>query len=141
MTIKCLQSSTVVYRNFNLCPHCISHGQQALLCRLCEGIPMISRSDGESFHLLLADRPLPYPLEQGYAARRRVSVCFWYSHVSQPNSTLSTIVVLPDSRTNHPAVFRMIEAAADLLAEELVASGTLSAFYEFCEEAAQAAAS
>jgi hypothetical protein len=51
------------YRNFNLCPHCVLQGRQAILCRLCEGIPMISRSDGNLFHLLLADRPIPYPAE------------------------------------------------------------------------------
>lgn len=49
------------YRNFNLCPHCASTGHPALLGRLCECLPMISRSDGQTFHLLLADRPLPYP--------------------------------------------------------------------------------
>jgi hypothetical protein len=111
--------SAVSYRNFNLCPHCILHGHQALLCRLCEGIPMISRSDGTTFHVLLADRPLPYPLERGKGAGDRISACFWYSHINHP-ATCATIVILPDSRTNHPAVFRMIEEAADLLADELL---------------------
>jgi hypothetical protein len=133
--------SAVPYRNFNLCPHCIIHGHQALLCRLCEGLPMISRSDGATFHLLLADRPLPYPIERGKGAGDRISVYFWYSHVDQPAGTCSTIVILPDSRTNHPAVFRMIEDAADLLAEELLRFGKLAQFYEFFGPAARAAVS
>ena len=36
---------TITYRNFNLCPHCDFRGGQSLLCRLCEGIPMISLKD------------------------------------------------------------------------------------------------
>lgn len=32
-------------------------------CRVCEGVPMSSRSDGKKFHLLPADRPLPYAAE------------------------------------------------------------------------------
>ena len=136
-----LQTSTAVHRNFNLCPHCTLHGQQALLDRLCEGIPMISRSDGKSFHLLLADRPLPYPAERDSRSAGKISVCFWYSHDRHAAATFSTIVILPDTRTHHPAVFRKIEDAADLLAEELAESGELAEFYEFHEKPARAAAS
>ncbi|HXX99939.1 MAG TPA: hypothetical protein VEI54_03400 [Candidatus Limnocylindrales bacterium] len=141
MTTGCLQDTAVIYRNFNLCPHCVFHGQQALLCRLCEGMPMISRSDGKSFHLLLADRPLPYPIERSSGSTGKISVCFWYSHVRHPKSTFSTIVVLTDARTNHPLVFRRIEDVADLLAEELALHGKLAPFYELSEEKAQANAS
>ncbi|HEY1482078.1 MAG TPA: hypothetical protein VGF19_05070, partial [Candidatus Acidoferrum sp.] len=63
MSTGTLLEARVGYRNFNLCPHCVLQGQQAILCRLCEGIPMISRSDGKLFHLLLADHPIPYPAE------------------------------------------------------------------------------
>lgn len=52
------------FRNFNLCPHCQSRGEEGLLCRMCEGVPMISRSDGKHFHLFLADQPVPYPAEK-----------------------------------------------------------------------------
>ena len=47
---------------------------------------MITRSDGMSFDLLLVDRPLPYPNECS-APTRKISVCFRYSHVSQPKMT------------------------------------------------------
>jgi hypothetical protein len=97
---------------------------------------MISRSDGMSYHLYLADRLLPYPLEQGSGLARRISACFWYSHNTQGGETRSTIVILPDSRTHHPAVFRMIEATADLLAEELTRSHALADMYEFFREPA-----
>ena len=121
----------VAYRNFNLCPHCLEHGEPALLCRLRESLPMISRSDGQRFHLVLADRPLPYPLERSAGPTRRISVCFWYSHVNQPAETRSTIVILRATETNCPEIFRTIETVADLLAAELVRQGCLADFYEF----------
>ena len=56
--------AAITHRNFNPCPHCQLQGRQALLRRPCEGLPMISRSNGESFRLSLADRPVPYPNDQ-----------------------------------------------------------------------------
>lgn len=136
MTVQCFELPKAAYRNFSLCPHCAFNGQQALLCRLCEGLPMISRSDGETFHLLLADRPLPYPLERTAGLSCKISVCFWYAHVRQPKCTFTTIVILAGSRTNHPGVFRKIEVIADLLAEELTRGGQLAEVYELVEDAA-----
>lgn len=121
----------IAYRNFNLCPHCRNRGRQALLCRLAEGLPMISRSDGELFHLLLADRPVPYPNEIAAGPTRGISACYWYSHVRGSDRTRSAIVVLPCTETNCPAAFRLIETAADLLARELSHCGELAEFYEF----------
>jgi hypothetical protein len=127
-------AAKAVYRNFNLCPHCMAHGQEALLQRLCEGIPMISRSDGETFHLLLADRPLPYPLECAAGPTKKFSLCFWYSPVGEPSKTHCTIVLLNGTRIQYPAVFRRIELVADLLAEELALKDELAEFYELCED-------
>jgi len=102
---------------------------------------MISRSDGKSYHLLLADRPLPYPIERTSGSTGKVSVCFWCSHFSHPTSTFSTIVVLREARRKYPAVLRRIENIADLLTEEVAACGTLAEFCEFVDEAFRAAAS
>ena len=92
---------------------------------------MISRSDGSSFHLLLADRPVPYPNEIAAGPADHISACFWYSHVRWHDQTRSTIVVLPCSATNCPAAYRLIETAADLLAKELSHGCALEEFYEF----------
>lgn len=133
MLVHCLQLPPVTYRNFNLCPHCALNGLQTPLARLREGLPMISRSDGENFHIVLADRPLPYPNERSAGPTRKISVCFWYSHVRHPKTTFSTVITLEGSRMNHPAVFRRIEIVADLLAEELAAHGHLAEFYDVVE--------
>jgi len=132
--MECLERSAIPFRNFNVCPHCQLLGEPPLLNRLCEGLPMISRSDGSSFHLLLADRPLPYPNERSAGPTRKISVCFWYSHVSRPKVTNSTVVTLHSRRTNRPGVFRIIETVADLLAEALARHGYLREFYDFTGE-------
>lgn len=139
MLLECPREPVTTYRNFNLCPHCRRGGQQALLCRLCEGLPMISRSDGESFHLLLADRPIPYPIETATGPTNRITACYWYAHVSGFDRTRSTIVVLPCADINSPAAFRLIETAADLLAEELSHHSELAEFYEFVAAASDSA--
>jgi len=128
------QTDTIAYRNFNLCPHCISCGEQSLLSRLCEGLPMISRSDGKTYHLLLADHPLPYPAERECAGRAKTSVCFWYSHVRNGRNTCSTVVLLPDRNQSFSALFRMIESVADLLADQLSRTTGLSTFYELLND-------
>jgi len=97
---------------------------------------MISRSDGETFHLLLADRPLPYPLERAAGPTRKLSLCFWYTHVRQPKQTFTTIVVLAGSRSNHSILFRKIELVADLLTAELAIHEKLAEVYELFEDPA-----
>jgi hypothetical protein len=47
-----------------------------------------------------------------------MSVCFWHSHVLDAGSTGSTVAILRDPGLNYAALFRMIEAAADLLAKQ-----------------------
>jgi hypothetical protein len=130
-----LPRSTGLLRNFNLCPHCLQQGQPGPLLRLRESMPMISRSDGHSFHLVLADRPLPYPLERSAGPSKRLSLCFWYTPPKQPASNFSTIVILDGLRGNHPLVYRRIETVADLLAEELAAREQLAEVYELFEPA------
>ncbi len=121
----------VTHRNFNLCPHCLHHGEQGFLCRLCESMPMISRSDGDTFHLLLADRPLDYPQERQSPASDSVSVCFWYSHVDTGSTTHAVVVILPETRLDQPVIFRVIDSVADLLADKLLHTRHLDSFYRF----------
>jgi hypothetical protein len=124
---------TTTYRNFNLCPHCIFQGRDSLLRRLCEGIPMISRSDGQSFHLLLADKPLPYPAERCAKKSKMVSICFWYSHIGSGSTTLTTVVLLTRGDSEYASFFRKIEHVADLLAAQLLERPQLPTLYKFDE--------
>jgi hypothetical protein len=120
-----------IYRNFNVCPHCSAHGEQNMLRRIREGMPMISRSDGKSFHLLLADRPVPYPAERQSGPSKLVSICFWYSHVAAGQQMSTSVVVLPELRHRRGAFYRSIEVVADLLTGRLRHFSRLSEIYDF----------
>lgn len=124
-----LEPSLTGYRNFNVCPHCEWNGEEALLSRLSEGMPMISRSDGRNFHLLLADRPLPYPIETSEGPTRMTSVCFWHVYGTENAATKSTVVIFESVCEFNPNIFRQIEFIADILADELLRRHTLGAFY------------
>jgi len=121
----------VAHRNFNLCPHCIHRGEPGLLSRLCESMPMISRSDGQTFHVLLADRPLAYPQERHSDAPDCVSLCFWYCHIATGSTTHALVVILPQARLDQPVLFRVIDSVADLLAAELLRTNHLASLYQF----------
>jgi hypothetical protein len=118
------------YRNFNVCPHCEWRGEEPTLGRLSESMPMISRSDGRNFHLLLADRPLAYPAERETGSTERLSLCFWYSHVGGASRTQSTIVLLPGLLDRTLGLFRQIEFVADLLVAELLNRQSLAGLYD-----------
>jgi hypothetical protein len=124
-----LELSQTEFRNFNVCPHCESNGEEAFLSRLSEGIPMISRSDGRNFHLLLADRPLPYPAERGGGPTQMVSVCFWYLYGADQGATKSTVVLFEGVFGAKASIFRQIEFIADVLADELLRRQSLAVLY------------
>jgi hypothetical protein len=100
-----------------------------LLSRLSECMPMISRSDGKLFHLVLADRPAAYPAERKFGQTGKLSVFFWYSHICNADCTRTSLVILPKS-TGRVALFRRIEYVADMLAEKLRCSPELETMYE-----------
>ncbi len=123
-----LEPSQAEFRNFNVCPHCECNGEEALLFRLSEGIPMISRSDGRNFHLLLADRPMPYPAECSGSPTRTVSACFWYVYGADQKAMKSTVVLFEERFEPRANIFRQIEFIADLLSDELLRRRSLSPF-------------
>jgi hypothetical protein len=90
---------------------------------------MISRSDGCNFHLLLADRPLPYPMERTYGVTRITSLCFWYVYGAEGAGTKSAVVLFEDGASSKQKFFRQIEFIADILADELVRRRELAVLY------------
>jgi hypothetical protein len=101
----------------------------ALLTRISEGMPMISRSDGCTFHLLLADRPLPCPMERTYGVTRITSLCFWYLYGAEGARTKSAVVLFEEGASSKQKFFRQIEFIADILADELVRRRRLAVLY------------
>jgi hypothetical protein len=90
---------------------------------------MISRSDGRNFHLLLADRPLPYPVELGAGPTQTVSVCFWYTYGKEKTETKSAVVLFESSAHQKEKLYRQIEFIADVLADELLRRRELASLY------------
>jgi len=78
---------------------------------------MISRSDGDTFHLVLADRPRPYPAERSVRNTFYLSLCFSYEHELFDGTRAS--IVLIEARKCGPSLYRQIEEIADSLAAEL----------------------
>jgi len=117
----------VEYRNFNMCPHCECRGLEPTLTRMCESMPMISRSDGRNFHLLLADRPLPFPVEKD-GPSDRLSLCFWHAYNDAAFSEC-TVVLIPNMPPRGIGLFRHIEFIADLLVVELLQRRSLAGLY------------
>jgi hypothetical protein len=113
------------YRNFNLCPHCKKQGKETFLWRFSEGFPMISRSDGETFHLLLADSPRSYPAELSSGRTNSLSLCFFYEHQATRNMTQAVTVLISGESGRGSLTYRQIESIADLLAADLMESSEL----------------
>ncbi len=90
---------------------------------------MISRSDGCTFHLLLADQPLPYPMEKAYGVTKFSSLCFWYVYGAEGAETKSAVVLFENVASAKEKVFRKIEFIADILADELVRRRELASLY------------
>jgi hypothetical protein len=131
------------YRNFGVCPHCQRKGAPFLLDRLNDAGPMISRSDGESFHLVLGDKPISFPAEKSSGKTAMMSVGFWY--VSEPKAgslnsdkltgtmglTETVVVILRKPPKSGPPLMRHLELLADTLAEKIAQPERLATFYDF----------
>ena len=121
----------VRWRDFSLCPHCRANGRPSLLVRLQEWGPMISRSDGFDFHLVLGDRPIEYPAERAAGKSEMMSAGFWYQHEANGGSTETVAVILRKPPRDGASLLRHLESVADRLYRELCKSGRLACLYEF----------
>ena len=115
------------WKNFNICPHCLANRRRGEVERQSEWGPMISRSDGVNFHLVLGDRPIAYPSEP-----EMMSAGFWYIHEGNHGSTETVVVILRrPPRGVGVALLRDLETVADKLYEKLCTLSRLPSLYEF----------
>ena len=121
-------------RNFEICPHCERVGRPALVERLNEAGPVISRSDGISFHLVLGDRPISFPAEKSSGKTDMLTAGFWYMRSrndDEPPVTETVVVLLRRPPGRGTALMHCLETVADKLAEKLIKADWLATFYEF----------
>lgn len=119
------------WMNFSFCPHCVANGRPYMLPRLTEWGPMISRSDGVNFHLVLGDRPIEYPAERAAGKTEMMSAGFWYLHEANGDSMETVVVILRSAHGCGVSLLRHLELVADRLYEKLRKSSRLSCLYKF----------
>lgn len=123
--------STLRWVNFNVCPHCVALNRPWLIERLTENGPVISRSDGVNFHLVLGDRPIEYPAERASGKSDMLSAGFWYLHQRNGGLTETVVVVLRRPAKGGVPLLRLLNTVADVLFDQLVKSPLLERAYEF----------
>ncbi|HTQ61136.1 MAG TPA: hypothetical protein VMI32_12980 [Candidatus Solibacter sp.] len=120
-------------KNFEICQHCEKKGRSPVVERLNEAGPVISRSDGESFHLVLGDRPISFPAEKSSGKTGMMSAGFWYvkDRDDSATHTETVVVILRDPPERGVALMRHLESVADKLAEKLGKADALATLYEY----------
>jgi hypothetical protein len=129
-----LRPTRGLFRNFQSCPHCERMGRYPIIERLNEAGPVVSRSDGKTFHLVLGDRPISFPAEKSSGRTEMKSAGFWY--ITERNGstnafTQTVVVILRKAPQNGVSLFRHLEMVADALAEKLAKPEPLETLYEF----------
>jgi hypothetical protein len=119
------------WENFNICPHCLANGRLVLVEGPNEWGPIVSRSDGVNFHLVLGDRPIFYPARLATGTKQMMSAGFWYVHEANGASTEAVVVILRRPPRGGTPLLHHLEAVADKLFEKLKKSSRLPSIYEF----------
>ncbi len=102
--------------NFETCPHCKAKGNSGIMVRLKEHTPLITRSDGKNYHLLLFDGPSTWYARNGSPIAGRAVAEFHYAADKLGISHAQVAVILRTVDLHTPEVVKAIEESANLLA-------------------------
>lgn len=114
-------------RNAKTCGHC---GKPFL--RLTAETPIVSRSDGKTFHLALFSGPQPRPKVYGGFYRRQMACNFSYSIAGKYESTVIIVFRVEETES---VFLHDIESAADKLSELIAKGDTLPEAFTFESDA------
>jgi hypothetical protein len=137
-----LTPSRGLYRNFQSCPHCENKNREPFIERINDCAPVISRSDGKTFHLVLGDRPISYPAEKSSGKTDKVTAGFWYvkEKVEKSNKDgekgedevfSGTVVVMLRKPPGGLGLLQELEIVADKLVEKINKDKFIETLYEF----------
>jgi len=125
-----VSTPVLLWKNFHLCPHCRKQGRPALVETLDKDGPIITRSDGETFHLILGDKPISFPAERPKESEV-MTAGFWYVHEANGEFTQTVVVLLRRPRRRGVSLVHHLEMIADRLAEKLKNPRHFATLYEF----------
>jgi DNA processing protein len=106
-------------KNFLVCPHCRQQGREGSWVRIQQDMPILSRSDGRHFHLLLVAGPFPQRGGSGGIVAGRAIAQFSYALDAQSLQRETVDVVLQVLDTRRERLMHAMEDAADKLASVL----------------------
>lgn len=113
-------------RNFTICPHCAAKGRQRVIRPATRRTPLVSRSDGNSFHLFLEESYVrPAPGGTGF----EIVALFRYDLDPAGLKGESSLVLVPAGGGFGDQVLGPLEQAADRLAAILAGSTELRRQY------------
>jgi hypothetical protein len=104
--------------NFETCPHCVAKGKSGSIWRMHERTPLISRSDGTTFHLTLFDGPGPLYVASGRTMSGRAAALFLYDSEALGLAG-KVLVIIRTANLRGAETIPAIESAADKIAEAL----------------------
>jgi hypothetical protein len=119
------------HKNFSACPHCIAKGDSGMIGRTTDLSPLISRSDGATYHLFLRDGPNPrYGQGGGLIAGQMIATfCHTQDNCAVKNEPLRILLKSPgDSRDE---VTKHLEDGANRLVFALESGTKLAGSYTF----------
>jgi hypothetical protein len=118
----------IPYQDFSVCPHCEANGKNGFLWSGCGLPPLLSRSDGESYHLFLNDRPIRYRIERGQS-KGKIFISFSYIHDRGRDEDSTTGVIFKlGEQCNFLNL--QIKDVTDALSSELSRSCRLESLYD-----------
>jgi hypothetical protein len=113
-------------KNFERCPHCASKGRVFTVVRGGPSTPLVSRSDGRSYHLYLL---ILQVREQG--PLKRIVAHFRYALDAKGITNAPSSVILADAITGpNERINEMVELVADELEAKLKKGQSLAAIYD-----------
>jgi hypothetical protein len=118
------------HSNFSVCKHCMLNGRPGLLPRVTQDTPVISRSDGRSYHIYLQYGPKPQPTRKGKIIPGVYLAHFRYALDSKNLRNEPVIVVINATNQQYP-VDQIVGIVADGLAAMLKDGKVPARFYQW----------
>jgi hypothetical protein len=117
-------------KNFTNCPHCAANKRPSRLVRVDDTTPVISRTDGHSYHIFLLYGPPNLPPRSEKPARATRLLHFRYA-LDKFNLTNDPVIVQMGEVSDEKKYLKALESIVDKFEEELRHGRKLVPFYSY----------